>query len=90
MSMLLPNQSRDLRKKYKRLMWFLIAVFIFDVFICFIFFEYTSMNKVLAGFIVICITAVLYLLFSLICAKIDKKKKEKLEKNKNKDPFTND
>ncbi len=48
------------------------------------------MNKVLAGFIVICITAILYLLFSLICAKIDKKKKKRLEENKNKDPFTNE
>lgn len=87
---LLPNESRDLRKKYKRLIWFLLAVFIFDVFICFLFFEYTSMNKVLAGFIVICITAILYLLFSLICAKIDKKKQKRLEENKNKDPFTNE
>ncbi len=90
MSMLLPNESRDLRKKYKRLLWFLPCVFVFDVFVCFLFFEYTSINKILAGFIVICITAVLYLLFSLICAKIDKKKKGKLEQNKNKDPFTND
>ena len=46
------------------------------------------MHPVLNGFIIICITAVLYLLFLVICAKIDKKKKEKLEANKNKDPFT--
>ena len=88
--MLDPKESRNLKKTSKRLLIFLLIVFVFDVFICFLFFRYTSMSPVLCGFIIICITTVLYLLFSLICAKIDKKKKEKLEKNKNKDPFTND
>ena len=86
--MLLPKEGRDLRKTSKRLMWFLLAVFIFDAFICFLFFQYTSMSKVLAGFIIICITGVLYFLFLFICAKIDKKKKEKLEKSGKKDPFS--
>lgn len=86
--MLLPKEGRDLRKTSKRLMWFLLGVFIVDAFICFLFFKYTQMNKVLAGFIIICITGVLYLLFLFICAKIDKKKKEKLEKSGKKDPFS--
>ena len=86
--MLLPKEGRDLRKTSKRLMWFLLGVFILDAFICFLFFKYTQMNKVLAGFIIICTTGVLYLLFLFICAKIDKKKKEKLEKSGKKDPFS--
>lgn len=86
--MLMPKESRDLRKTMKRLGIFLLIVFLFDVFICFLFFKYTNINKVLCGFIIICITAVLYLLFLFICAKIDKKKKERLEKSGKKDPFT--
>lgn len=86
--MLLPKESRDLRKSYKRLGIFILIVFILDVFICFLFFKYTNMHPVLNGFIIICITAILYLLFLAICAKIDKKKKEKLEKSGKRDPFT--
>ena len=86
--MLMPKESRDLRKTMKRLGIFLLIVFLFDVFICFLFYRYTELNGVLIGFIIICITAVLYLLFLLICAKIDKKKKERLEKRGKKDPFT--
>ncbi len=86
--MLLPDQRRDLRKSYKRILWFILGIFLFDAFICYLFFRYTNMHPVLNGFIIICITAVLYLLFLVICAKIDKKKKEKMEANKNKDPFT--
>ena len=88
--MLLPKEGRDLRKSAKRLGWFLLGVFLFDVFIAFLFFTYTQINQVLCGFIIICITAVLYLLFLLICAKIDKKKKEKLESSGKKDPFTHE
>ena len=86
--MLDPKERRNLKKTSKRLLIFLLIVFVFDVFICFLFFRYTSMSPVLCGFIIICITTVLYLLFSLICAKIDKKKKERLENSDKKDPFT--
>lgn len=86
--MLMPKESRDLRKTMKRLGIFLLIVFLFDVFICFLFYRYTELSGVLIGFIIICITAVLYLLFLLICARIDKKKKERLEKSGKKDPFT--
>lgn len=86
--MLLPKEGRDLRKTSKRLMWFLIGVFLLDVFICFLLFYYTDMHPALSGFIIICITALLYLLFLWICAKIDKRRKEKLEKSGKKDPFS--
>lgn len=84
------NEKRDLKLKSKRLLWFILGIFIFDAFICFLFFKYTSMSKVLAGFIIIVMTSLLYLLFCLICDKIDKKKREKLEKSGKKDPFSHD
>ena len=86
--MLMPKESRNLKVRAKRLLWFLSFVFIFDVFICFLFFKFTNMHPVLNGFIIICITGLLYLLFLGICAKIDKRKKEKLEKSGKIDPFT--
>lgn len=86
--MMLPKESRDLKKTYKRLVWFLVGVFIFDVFIAFLLFKYTNINQVLCGFIIIVISGILYLLFLAICAKIDKRRKQKLEEKGEKDPFT--
>lgn len=86
--MMLPKESRDLKKTYKRLVWFLVGVFIFDVFIAFLLFKYTNINQVLCGFIIIVISGILYLLFLAICAKIDKSRKQKLEEKGEKDPFT--
>lgn len=86
--MLKPEQSRDLRKKNKRLMLFLALVFILDVFFAFLLFKYTKIHSVLCGFIIIVITSFLYLLFLGICAKIDKKKEKRLADSGKKDPFT--
>ena len=78
----------NLKKKSKRLIWFILGVGLLDVFIAFLFFRYVpSMHQVLVGFIIICITALLYLPFALICAKIDKKKAEKIKNAGKKDPF---
>ena len=84
------NEKRDLKIKSKRLLWFILGIFIFDAFICFLLFKYTKINEVLAGFIVIVFTALLYLLFLFLCDKIDKKKKEKLENSGKKDPFSHE
>lgn len=84
------NEKRDLKVKSKRLLWFILGVFIVDAFICFLLFRYTSIDDVLAGFIVIVFTALLYLLFLFLCDRIDKKKKEKLENAGKKDPFSHD
>ncbi len=83
-----PKEKRDLKKSYKRLAIFLLFAFIFDSFIAFLLFSYSNIHEVLCGFIIIVITAVLYLLFYYICAKIDKKKAEQNAKEKKKDPFT--
>ena len=83
-----PEDSRDLRKNSKRLMWFLLCIFLFDAVIVFTLINYAGLSPVLSGFIIIVITAVVYLCFWLICAKIDKKNKIKQEKESYKDPFT--
>lgn len=83
-----PEDGRNLRRNYKRLMWFLIGIFMLDFFIVFVLINYAHLSSVLSGFIVIVFTSICYLFFYFICAKIEKKKKEKQEEEKYKDPFT--
>lgn len=84
-----PGETRDLKRSYKRLLWFILGVLLVDAFIAFLIFRANPrFNPVLCGFIIICITSVLYLIYLWICAKIDKKKKEKLEKSGKTDPFS--
>ncbi len=86
--MLQPKESRDLKKTYKRLCIFLAIAFVIDAFLAFVLFAYAKINEVLCGFIIIVWTTLLYLLFLFICGKIDKRKKERIEKEGKKDPFT--
>ena len=86
--MLKPEESRNLKKTQKRLAIFLAIVFLFDVFIAFLLFKYTKIHSVLCGVIICVVTALLYLLFLVVCAKIDKKKEERLKEKGHKDPFT--
>ena len=84
-----PTEARDLKKSYKRIGIFLIGVLLIDAFIAFLLYYYApNLNEVLCGFIIVVITTALYLLYAWICGKIDKKKKEKLEKSGRKDPFS--
>ena len=83
-----PKEKRDLKKTCKRLAIFLVFAFIFDGFIAFLFYSYTKISDVLCGFIIIVVTSVLYLLFYLICAKIDKKKAERIARENKRDPFS--
>lgn len=86
--MLKPTERRDLKKNTKRLSIFLVSVFILDAFVAFLLFKYTKIHSVLCGFIIIVITAILYLLFLIICAKIDKRKEKRLAESGKKDPFS--
>lgn len=86
--MLQPKESRDLKRTYKRLCVFLVVAFLIDGFIAFLLLKYTGINNVLCGFVIIVFTSILYLLFLWLCAKIDKRKKERIEKEGKKDPFT--
>ena len=83
-----PEEGRNFRRNYKRLMWFLLGIFLIDFFIVFVLINYAHLSSVLAGFIIIVFTSICYLCFYLICAKIDKKKKEQQNSEKYKDPFT--
>ena len=84
-----PNESRDLKKTYKRIGWFLLGILLIDGFFGFLLYYYfPNINDVLCGFIIIVITAALYLLYSWLCARFDKRKKERLERSGKKDPFS--
>ncbi len=86
--MLEPTERRNLKKSTKRLLIFLLPIFLLDAFIAYLFFEYTNMHPVLCGFIIIVFTSAVYLIFMWVCAKIDKKKEKKREEAGKKDPFT--
>ncbi len=86
--MLQPKESRDLKKTYKRLCVFLVIALVIDAFLAFLLYEYTNINEVLCGFIIIVWTTLFYLVFLAICAKIDKRKREKIEKEGKQDPFS--
>ncbi len=83
-----PEEKRNLKRSNKRLLIFLLIAFVIDAFIAFLFFQYTNMHSVLCGFIIILITAVIYLLFLWICGKIDKRREKRLADSGKKDPFT--
>ena len=82
-----PEERKVLKKKMTRLVIFLLPTFLLDGFFAYLFYVYTNMHPVLCGFLIIVITSILYLLFCFICAKIDKKKQERLAKSGKKDPF---
>ncbi len=81
-----PQANKQLHRKYKRMIWFVAIFFIFGAVISYLL-VLAGVNPILNGFIIICLAGVFYLLFLLICAKIDKKREEKREKDKNRDPF---
>ena len=84
-----PNESRDLRRSYKRIGWFLLGVLLIDAFIAFLIFRANpEFNGFLCGVIIICITTVFYLIYLWVLGKLDKRKKERLEKSGKKDPFS--
>lgn len=82
-----PEQHKKLHKNYKRLLWFIPLFFLFALAIFFVLYTYAKLSPVLIGFIIICIASIFYLLFLFVCGRIDKKKDEKREANKNRDPF---
>lgn len=86
--MIAPKESRNLKKSLKRTMWFIIGIFIFCLIECYLLDYYAKIPAVWNGFIIIVTAAVFYLLFLLICAKIDKKKASEEVENKTKDPFS--
>lgn len=81
-----PQSNKDLHMKYKRMMIFVCVFFVFALVIAYLLMR-AGVGPVVNGLIIICLAGVFYLLFLLICAKIDKKRKARREEDKNRDPF---
>lgn len=81
------KDSRDLKRKYKRMLIFLAIIFVVELVLCYLLMM-AGLSNVLCGVIIVLSASIFYLLFLWICAKIDKKRAERLEKEATKDPFT--
>ena len=81
------KDSRDLKRKYKRMLIFLAIIFVVELVLCYCLMM-AGLSNVLCGVIIVLSASIFYLLFLFICAKIDKKRAERLEKEATKDPFT--
>ena len=81
------KDSRDLKRKYKRMLIFLAIIFVVELVLCYLLMM-AGLSNVLCGVIIVLTAPIFYLLFLWICAKIDKKRAERLEKEATKDPFT--
>ena len=81
------KDSRDLKRKYKRMLIFLAIIFVVELVLCYLLMM-AGLSNVLCGVIIVLSASIFYLLFLFICAKIDKKRAERLEKEATKDPFT--
>lgn len=81
------KDSRDLKRKYKRMLIFLAIIFVVELVLCYLLMM-AELSNVLCGVIIVLTASIFYLLFLFICAKIDKKRAERLEKEATKDPFT--
>ena len=81
------KDSRDLKIKYKRMLIFLAIIFVVELVLCYLLMM-AGLSNVLCGVIIVLSASIFYLLFLWICAKIDKKRAERLEKEATKDPFT--
>ena len=85
--MLAPKESRGLRRQFKRTMWFLLGIFVFCLVESYLLIL-AGVSAVWNGVIIVLTATVFYLIFLLICAKIDKKRKREEVENKTNDPFS--
>ena len=86
--MIAPKESKTLKKSIKRTMWFLIGIFAFCLLEGYLLGYYAKVPAVWNGVIIIATAGVFYLVFLIICAKIDKKKERRAVEHKAKDPFS--
>lgn len=85
--MIVPKESKSLRKTLRRTMWFLVGIFAFCLVESYLLLL-AGVPAVWNGFIIIVTASVFYLIFLAICAKIDKKKEKREAEEKHKDPFS--
>ena len=83
----MAGMKREHKKKVKRVSWFLGVYFVLALFLCALLIV-VGIPQWLNMLIIVVFGGILYLLFLLICGKIDKKKEEEAEeKTKEFDPF---
>ena len=81
------NNKKEFKKNLKRMAWFLGIYFVFALFFSALL-QIAGVPQWLNMIIIIIVAGVCYLLFWLICAKIQKKRAEmEQEKTKEFDPF---
>lgn len=82
------SEKREMKKNVKRAAWFIGVYFVFALFFSALLQVAGIKSPVLNGFIIVVTACVFYLIFWLICSKIDKKKALKdAETEKGSDPF---
>lgn len=85
--MINPKEGKNLRVRLKRTMYFLLV----DFFVCLLLsylLQLAGLDILWNAVIIIVSTCVFYLIFLVICAKIDKKREKKQLEDKGKDPFS--
>lgn len=85
--MLERHEGKNLRKTIKRTLYYLVVAFVVCLPISYLLIL-AGVSAVVNGIIIICIVAFFYLIFLLICAKIDKKKERDRLESSSKDPFS--
>ncbi len=77
--MLQPKDKRPMKKAMKRFVWFVVAYFVVAILVAGLLIAYTNIPQWANMIICVVLAGAMYLVFLGICAKIDKKKKEKEE-----------
>lgn len=84
----MKSERREFNKKMKRACIFICCYAVVALIVSTLLILYTSVPQWLNGMIIVIGASVFYLIFLLVCAKIDKKKEEKrVNSLKEKDPF---
>jgi len=83
----MKSNKRELKKNVKRMAWFIGIYFVFALFFSALL-QVAGVPQWLNMIIIIVVAGACYLLFWLICVKLDKKRAEReQEKTKEFDPF---
>lgn len=80
------SEKQELKKKLKRLGLFMLIMVVPSLFLAVILMYYAKLSPAVNVVVLVVVMLVLYCVYVILCAKIDKKKVERM-KNK-KDPFS--
>lgn len=82
------KEKREMKKNVKRAAWFIGIYFVFALFFSALLQVAGIKSAALNGFIIVVTACIFYIIFWLICSKIDKKKALKEEEQEKEiDPF---